>query len=147
MHQLFRSASKLHVGDRIFARKTSSATLKPVKTIRFSDRTCKRHLSEIRFCRFTTHLLSAVDRLVSPIVLTQGLNQVCELLPKNLKLMPTLRASLLKNLNRRDSQNPSHPCDDGGERQLGLHILASTSRTLRFYSWILNNHGSASLDE
>jgi DNA polymerase I-like protein with 3'-5' exonuclease and polymerase domains len=36
--------------DRIFARKTSTVTLKPVKAIRFSDRTCKRYLSEIRFC-------------------------------------------------------------------------------------------------
>ena len=36
--------------NRIFARKTSATTLKPVKTIRFSDRTCNRYLSEIRFC-------------------------------------------------------------------------------------------------
>ena len=41
---------KTHVG------KATAATMKPVKTMRFSGRTCKRYLRAIRFCDFRTHL-------------------------------------------------------------------------------------------
>ena len=75
---------------------------------------------------------------------TRDLSGICKLLPKHLKLITTPHTPLLPDLNRRDSQNPAQPSDDGGKRPLGFHILASTLRTLRFYSWILNNHNSAS---
>jgi len=65
---------------------------------------------------------------------------------KHLKLLTTLRTPLLVNSDRRDSQNPAQPNDDGGKRPLGFHILTPTLRTLGFYSLILNNHRSASLD-
>ena len=68
----------------------------------------------------------------------------CTSFPKYLKLMPALHVLLLKNLDRLNSKNPAQPCDDGGKGQLGFNILASTLRTLGLYSWILNNHGSAS---
>jgi hypothetical protein len=80
-----------------------------------------------------------------PIVLIRDLSGICELFPKHLKLFPTLLTSLSPNLHRSDSKNPPSPCGDVGKGQRGFHILASTLCTLRFYSWILNNHGSASL--
>ena len=54
--------------------------------------------------------------------------------PKHVKFMPTLHAPLLINLNRRDSKNPPHSCDNVGKGQLGFHILTSTFWTLRSYS-------------
>src|SRR5208337_3480882 len=74
-----------------------------------------------------------------------ALNVIYRLFPKHLKLMPTRRASLLVNLNRRDSNNLAQPSDDGGKRPLRLNILAPTLRTLHFSRHVSNNHGSTSL--
>jgi|GEM_PF-1071765 hypothetical protein len=54
---------------------------------------------------------------------TRDLSAICELFPKYLKLMPTLRTPLLINLNRRDSEQFPCPCDDGGRSQNTLTFV------------------------